>query len=222
MIPVSYRTPIIQFAIQTDGYGETMWLVYQDENDQNNWILSMDPEDVFLEDGTVDFKELQYTLIHEFGHILTLTNKELWNGAIPAQIVYGPEDEDARMDFVNKCTTYFPWEWCSTKDWYLYAFVQKFWQAEDHQALIESTAMWEEKSEEDQEEFYTNNSEKFLTDYAATNPEEDIAESRTAFILQKKPTDSSLVSNEKILFFYDYDELVALRSSIRAHLFTQK
>ncbi|NCQ81415.1 hypothetical protein GW750_01140 [bacterium] len=24
MIPVSYRTPIIQFAIQTDGYGETM------------------------------------------------------------------------------------------------------------------------------------------------------------------------------------------------------
>lgn len=57
-----------------------------------------------------------------------------------------------------------------------------------------------------------------MTRYAATNPFEDIAESFTDFILLKKPADASRVESQKILFFYDYPELVELRDRIRTEI----
>jgi hypothetical protein len=47
--------------------------------------------------------------------------------------------------------------------------------------------------------------------------EEDFAESFTWFILYDKP-EGELVSHQKILFFYDYPELVAMRDEIREAL----
>lgn len=59
-----------------------------------------------------------------------------------------------------------------------------------------------------------------MTDYAATNPGEDIAESWTAFILQPKPTGST-IADQKTLFFYDYPELVRLRGQITSRTFSR-
>ena len=81
---------------------------------------------------------------------------------------------------------------CAKQTSYLQAFVSRFWNSE-----------------------HASNGNNFVTKYAATNPREDIAESFTNFILQRKPTDVKDIGDEKILFFYDYPELVSMRDRIR-------
>jgi hypothetical protein len=68
-------------------------------------------------------------------------------------------------------------------------------------------------------DFYWLHANQFLTSYAAKNPEEDIAESWAFFILSSKPEPTS-IANQKILFFYEYPELVTLRQEIRDRLCT--
>jgi hypothetical protein len=63
------------------------------------------------------------------------------------------------------------------------------------------------------DDFYDTYQDQFLTDYAPTGPAEDIAESWSFFILSPKPELTSIAS-EKILFFYEYPELVQLRMEI--------
>jgi len=46
-----------------------------------------------------------------------------------------------------------------------------------------------------------------------THPAEDIAESFTYFVFTPKPTGNS-IKEQKIAFFYEYPELVKLRSDI--------
>ena len=62
---------------------------------------------------------------------------------------------------------------------------------------------------------------QFVTDYAATNPDEDFAESYMLFVLNEKPTKSTVSfihSDQKFLFFYDFPELVEMRDFIRSNL----
>ncbi|MHB0915370.1 MAG: recombinase family protein, partial [Thermoleophilia bacterium] len=54
--------------------------------------------------------------------------------------------------------------------------------------------------------FYERYSDRFVNDYAATNPGEDIAESCTQFILKDRPRGSS-IKDQKVEFFYEYPEL---------------
>jgi hypothetical protein len=82
---------------------------------------------------------------------------------------------------------------CPRKNSYLNAFVRAFWY-KDH----------------------TANGANFVTQYAATSPTEDIAESFTSFVLQRKPSVAEDIGDEKILFFYQYPELISARERIRA------
>jgi hypothetical protein len=56
-----------------------------------------------------------------------------------------------------------------------------------------------------------------VSEYAATSPAEDIAEAWAFFLLSPKPELDS-ISSEKILFFYEYPELVALRTQILTNI----
>ncbi|KAA0234968.1 MAG: hypothetical protein EDR02_06985 [Actinobacteria bacterium] len=60
-------------------------------------------------------------------------------------------------------------------------------------------------------------SEEFVTDYAMASPEEDFAEHFVEFVLNDPPTGSSVI-DEKVQFFYDYDELVEVRGLMRDEL----
>ena len=60
-----------------------------------------------------------------------------------------------------------------------------------------------------------------MTEYAATNPSEDFAESFMVFVLKEKPAKSTadfIHKDQKILFFYDFPELVEIRDFIRNNL----
>jgi hypothetical protein len=141
---------------------------------------------------TDDKAELTSTLLHEYAHILTLNN---------AQFV--PD--------VSSGSTYQSEDNYTTEDSYLNLFYQQFW--------ADIYAEWEGYYDDDSlEEFYELYPDQFLTDYAATEPEEDIAESWLYFIISLPPEGSS-IAEKKIEFFYGFPEMVSLRDEIRDNLY---
>jgi len=133
-------------------------------------------------------RDMASVVLHEYAHILTK------NG----------DQTDYKFRSTYNCkTSYLSNIGCAKKKSYINAFVKEFWSQSDIEA-----------SEENREAFYKKNTDKFITEYAAKDPEEDIAESFTQFIVYSKPTGDD-INDQKILFFYDYPELVEMRSRIR-------
>jgi len=70
------------------------------------------------------------------------------------------------------------------------------------------------------DDFYQKYKDQFVSDYAPSDPAEDIAESFSFFMLKPRPTGES-IADQKVLFFYDYPELIQLRSQIARRLCDQ-
>ena len=62
-------------------------------------------------------------------------------------------------------------------------------------------------------DFYLTHRDQFVSDYSVTHPTEDIAESFAHFVFNPRPVGNS-VRDQKLLFFYEYPELVRLRGDI--------
>lgn len=202
LIPAEQRTYISKFVIYTDGPEEVLAAVEPDPDNTRQWILSVDIVDAANPD------ELTYTLVHEFAHILTLNETQV---AFDNEVFLQPDDEAVYEEAEASCPTYFPGEGCSRGDSYINAFFDQFW-ADIYEDWLES--------DPDSDEFYLSYEDQFVTDYAATNPGEDIAESFTMFVLQPKPSGDT-IAEEKVLFFYDYPELVQLRAEIAGRTYAR-
>ncbi len=204
IIPFEQREIIAEYAIVTDGQGGTLAAVSQTYTDPELWSLQVDIAD------TANYYDLTYTLVHEFGHLLTLGP----NQVPPSLAIFNnPEDDDIYFQEVSACPNYFPGEGCATPDSYINNYYNQFW--------VDIYDEWNEINlEEDDDiyyekldEFYYKYEDRFVTSYAATNPEEDIAESWTFFIFSPQPAGDT-IAEQKVLFFYQYPELVELRANI--------
>ncbi len=204
LIPAEQRGTIAEFALTTDGLGGTLASVAQTDYDPDLWILYVDIAD------TSNYYELTYTLVHEFAHLLTLGPDQV----VPSLAVFNnPEDDNIYLRELSACPGYFPGEGCANSDSYINQFYYKF--------LDDLHEEWNEINlEEDDDayydlldEFYYKYEDHFVTGYAATNPEEDIAEAFTFFVFSPKPAGDT-IAEEKVLFFHQYPELVELRAVI--------
>ena len=204
IIPPTQREILTQFAIFTDGRGNHLAAVSPMFPDPKQWSLQVD-----ILDAENDY-ELTYTLLHEQGHLLTLRAEQV----PPSEAVFNfPGNKSILQKEEDACSQYFTGEGCSEPGSYLNQFFVRFWPY-----LSEE---WEQIDlEQDKntraallKEFYQTYRDQFLTEYAATSPMEDIAESWAFFVLSPKPALTSIAS-EKILFFYEYPELVELRTQI--------
>jgi len=204
IIPFEQREIIAEYAIVTDGQGGTLAAVSQTYTDPELWSLQVDIAD------TANYYDLTYTLVHEFGHLLTLGSTQV----PPSLAIFNnPEDDDIYFQEVSACPNYFPGEGCATSDSYINNYYNQFW--------VDIYDEWNEINlEEDDDiyyekldEFYYKYEDRFVTSYAATNPEEDIAESWTFFIFSPQPAGDT-IAEQKVLFFYQYPELVELRANI--------
>ena len=130
--------------------------------------------------------------IHEFSHLLS------YEGIIGTT-------EPAN----NRCHEYFSDFGCPPANSYLIDFMKEFWSEDDLNALVvfDNDSIWTNKE-------ILNN---FVTDYAATSPAEDFAESFTFFVINEKP-ESQKLFDKKINYFYNFDYLVELREEIRSVL----
>lgn len=188
-MPADERELIAEFIIFTDGSGNVLAATDQLSEAPDAWSLEVDIADA------QDQVELTYTLLHEYAHVLTLNNTQFATGAGDggAGETYASEDEPMAGNS------------------YLNLFYQEFW--------TDIYTEWELAYDEDYlDEFYEDHFDQFVTDYAATEPEEDIAESWLYFIVEDRPEGYS-VAEEKILFFYDFPAMVALREEIRDNLY---
>lgn len=142
-----------------------------------------------------NLKDLYATLIHEYGHLFSLNSYEY-------------------IHTLN-CRTDKILDVCYKKEAYIYDFYEKFWQDD-------TIADWPGSSASEKEliTFYDEHFDEFVSDYATTDVTEDFAESWMYFILTEKPK-RKLISDDKILFFYQYPELVELRNIILMNLSKQ-
>jgi len=204
LVPVEEREIVSGFGIFTDGKYNYLAAVSQAEKNPYKWELNVDIAD------STQKTVLTFTLLHEFGHLLTL-NRDQVEVSVP--IYHNPYSEDVYQEEMDACQQYFPGEGCSNLDSYINQFFERFWTD-----LYTEWQVIDEEEDEDTrynllDDFYDTYQDQFLTDYAPTSPAEDIAESWTFFILAPKPELNS-IANEKILFFYEYPELTELRARI--------
>jgi len=211
LIPGDQRRFLDEYAIFTDGKDNILASVSQSETDMGKWVLTVDILDA------ADPQNLTYTLIHEFGHLLTLNSTQV----IPSRRVFdNPNSDKIYQEEVDACKAYFVGEGCSLPDSYVNQFVDRYW--------LDIFAEWQKvddiKGENDYyaalDAFYQKHKDQFVTDYAPTNPAEDLAESFSFFVLKPKPTGDS-IADQKVLFFYRYPELMELRSQIGHRLCEQ-
>lgn len=204
IIPAEERSMLSDFLIFTDGKERHQAAVGPSHFDPEEWALHIDILDA------ESYYELTYVLIHEQGHLLTLKPDQV----TPSKAIFEhPENEKVYQKERAACSQYFTGEGCSTAHSYINQFYNRFW--------TDLYSDWEPiELEEDEdarfiliEDFYKTYEDQFLTSYAPSSPAEDIAESWSFFVLSPKPENDS-IADEKTLFFYEYPELVELRTQI--------
>jgi hypothetical protein len=204
LIPSVERSSLAEYSIVTDGEGNILAAVAQTIHDPAQWGLEVDIRD------SDDKLNLTYTLIHEYAHLMTLGPGQV----TPSQAVFDhPDDDDIYLEEVSACPDYFPGEGCSGADSYINAFFDAFWtdiyeQWQDINLIENDDGYYEAL-----DDFHSKYEERFVSNYAATNPEEDIAEAFTFFVLSSRPNGDT-IAEQKILFFYRYPELIHLRAEI--------
>lgn len=204
LIPAEDRTFVTEFSILSDGPNNILAGVSPTYDNPREWTLKVDVEDAQEPYG------LSYSLLHEYGHLLTLNAIQ-----VPPNedVFFHPEDQSLYQQAAADCPRYFTGEGCSNSGSYINDFFNRFWSGfyAEWQATNQSHDQGAQRDPSD--DFYEIHKDQFLTRYAATSPEEDLAESWTYFILSPKPEPAS-IATEKILFFYEYPELVRLREDI--------
>lgn len=211
IIPLDQRRFVTHYDVFTDGEENVLASVAQSKYSASQWDLNVDILD------TADPKDLTFTLVHEFGHLLTLNPDQV----TPSQAIFdNPDSDSVYQKEQDACDTYFPGEGCSHKDAYINRFVNKFWKKIYDEWITIDNIEDQDVYEKRLERFYQKYKDQFVTDYAPTSPEEDIAESWSFFVLKPKPGKST-IANQKVLFFYEFPELVELREQIAHNLCDQ-
>lgn len=192
IIPLEQRKDIDTFTLFTDGQDGTTGSVGGGATDET-WSIELDVLD------SENIATLSTTLVHEFGHLLTL-------GA--SQIVY----------YADTCDFYMASDGCSNQQSYVNRFYSQFWS--DRMDEWEELAQPDEDGVVDEDgayQFYEKHPDEFVSDYAATHPEEDIAESWTYFVYSAPPKGDT-VADKKVRFFYMFPELVDMRRKMQIGL----
>lgn len=199
IIPENYLKKITTYKINTDGKDNIMAHVNSPDQSNKIWKLTVDIKDAFTQNGEIS-KEFDNTLIHEFAHILTLNNSQMLE----------KRNENS--------STYTTDEGTTKKDSYLNKFYNAFW-ADVYNEWKKAKESVDDELEENPAllEFYEKHENDFVSEYATTNIEEDIAESFMHFVINDKPQDAT-IANKKILYFYQFKELIEIRKEIRSNL----
>ncbi len=208
IIPPDQRAVVHQYEVITDGPGGVLGAVEQTPFDPNSWMLEVDIADA------PDTKNLVFTMLHEFGHLLTLNASQV---PPDLKVFDNPTDEDIYNQEVNACSTYFPGEGCSLKNSYINDFFNRFWTDIYAEWQKIDDIQNDQRRENRLEVFYNKYQDQFVDNYAVTDPSEDIAETWAFYILSPRPEGNS-IADQKIKFFYQYPELVQLRQQILTNL----
>ena len=174
------------------------------------WVISFDPLDMAPTSGqrealwqpgklkdALEIHVLKRTLIHENGHILSLSASQSDNDLLGYEELCDDDwkecdDDEIRRTFTQKAAACAPnfydeWSGCLKDDSYLNKFFQKFWVDVYPEYYYGGNQIIST------DKFHKKYYDQFVTWYAASHPAEDIAESFRAFVLW----DDELIDNYK-------------------------
>ena len=202
LIPADQRKWVTQYVVFTDGSANTLaWVDEVEYGDNAHWKLGVDIIDA------ANPIYLTATLAHEVGHLITLNADQIFR---KENFAYTPYQNTA------VCAQFTSGEGCSTPDSYINQFYKKFWVG-IYDEWLESVYKADANSTDEfraiVRDFYSKHADEFQMEYAATNIKEDMAVSFESFLLSPKPTGNS-IPDQKILFYYGFPELVAMRSQV--------
>ena len=193
-----------RIVLMTDGVDEKTGALVSLNSRNDKWQLEIDVKDVNLKSRYKKrLHESIYTMVHEFGHLLTLNKTQI-------RPTKKQEQQEGELYLTLEGEAY--------KDSYINKFVNLFWKGNlltRWDTIQKEYCFTEANCVEKLYDLYNNNRSEFLTDYAAESPEEDIVESWTAFVLRSKIRRPKTTAHKKINFFYQFPELVAYRKMIR-------
>ncbi len=191
LIPREHRGNITEFIVFHGGGSLLGYVAPIDYNDLSKWKMGL-AIDAAGDLSQTDIKEnFAYTAIHEFAHVLTLNDQQV--------DVNGSE---------GNCGTYYTGEGCARPDSYINELYQLGWA----DIIQEFNAI---NSDEGGYQFYEKYQDRFVTDYASSNPGEDIAEVFSVFVTQDAQPTGNTIADQKVNLMYARPELVQLRKEIR-------
>jgi len=185
IIPASYHRYIISFSTFNRPFSDTLAFVEPTTNSLDTWRMRVNTAGVFDGEGVI---QNQHELISTLIHEF-------------AHILTLHANQTLHTDgSICPARAYQTNEGCFTKDAYLTRFVAEFWNDDVF---------------EDAGERYDADPAVFVTAYAAENPEEDIAETFSYYVLLDREAAKNHAGSEKVNFLAQIPELSALRSEIR-------
>ena len=143
--------------------------------------------------GADDPDELRLTMMHELSHVFTQEPG--------AQLIV--------QDDAIECATYFNGAGCFTDDSYMWAWIQEFWPPDELADLPSDGSPDDERDAQER----CRNDAGYTGSYAAVHPEEDFAETFSAYVYDVE-ADPAL--DDKLAYFDRYPEFVAIRENARA------
>ena len=205
LIPIEFRQDLSAFSVFDDPTSDDAALMIKRQDGAADWVLLVNQDAFFPEENFYPTQSV-YALIHEFAHLLTLNQTQV--DYYPVFQIHGAALVD---DFTEQCATHLLQEGCLLSTSYLETFIDQF---RTDEAFGQT-----EYTEDDwySEKLYEVSPDQYVTDYAATNPAEDIAESFTLFVFNSGLTWTT-IADQKIDFFSSYPELVRLRIHMRKRL----
>lgn len=181
---------LANILINSDGQANILAFVRQENDELTKWRMVLDLKDAFDADGNY-IDDFDTTIVHEFAHLLSLNA--------------GQMQKKSNGTYENE-------EGILAEKAYLNQFYQEFWQ--DIKADFDEIV--DPNDPETAYDFYDKYADQFVSDYAATNPEEDFAETFRVFVYSNKPSEAG-IKNDKISWMFDQTNLVKIRDMIRSN-----
>jgi hypothetical protein len=149
-------------AFESSEDGDEVTLAFVNSLDDDGSVFQMS---VNLKSFAEDEQVALLTMAHEFAHVFTSTSTQI----------------DRSSDAGDNCSTYFNGEGCFLDDSLMANWINEFWGD-----LIDEIDPYAEVTVSDGEDRCALN-EQFYGPYAASNPEEDFAESFSAYVFDVAP-----------------------------------
>jgi hypothetical protein len=118
LIPAEDRSFVTEFALLSDGSDNILAGVSPSYYNPREWTLKVDIVDA------ADTYGLVYSLLHEYGHLLTLNASQV---SPDTEVFYHPGDRAIYEQAANSCPQYFTGEGCSASNPYMNEFFNRYW-----------------------------------------------------------------------------------------------
>lgn len=206
VIPASVRDVLTTFTLKTSGSGGGMAA-------STNYF----PPAYYLEVDIFEWGQpaaVVDKLVFETGRLLTINNKQVQFADVPS--ANNTADLESYQLAQKKCDGLYFDLWCALPNAYVRSFYERFWKDRHDHELYQFYHAFYHQGEDFiaiGRQLYKDHPDEFLNGLAAAGLSEDIAVSFKYFILGPKPQGKT-IAEQKILFFYEFPELVKIREQI--------